>query len=366
MMICTVYTVLLVGLLFPVRISGCVDPHQSSFQLRPPACFPPPMSLPTFTVSTTAEDVATVFAKQIRGKNVLITGTSMNGLGFEDARVLAKHANLVIITGYNAERLKLSEAAIKKETPNANVRPLLVDLSSLSAVRKAAAEVNAYSEPLHVVIHNAAAAIGPFKLTPDNLESQLATAHFGPFLLTKLILPKILAAGTNSYTPRVVFLSSSAHALGSGVDLDTIAHPDPWKYTPFGAYSESKTATILDAIELSKRSRGRINAYSVSPGAVYTNYNQKEESKADMIAFGILTPDGLPNTAALPWKSIPEGAATTLIAAFDPRLDAGPGAYLRDSVVANEKLAPHITSDPETAARLWEVTEKIVGEEFTF
>ncbi|KAJ7035173.1 hypothetical protein C8F04DRAFT_1099303 [Mycena alexandri] len=357
-----IYILLL--LLLPVRISGCgMDPYQSPFQVRP-TCFHPPTSLPTFTNTTTAEDVATVFAKQIRGKNVLITGTSMNGLGFENARVVAKHANLVIITGYNAERLKLSERAIKKEVPSANIRPLFVDLSSLAAVRKAAAEVNAYSEPLHVVIHNAATVIGPFKLSPDKLESQMATAHFGPFLFTKLIAPKILATGTAKYTPRVVFLSSSAHAM-SGIDLDTLAHPDKAKYTPFSAYAQSKSATILDAIELSKRSKGKINAYSVSPGAIFTNINQKEESKADMQAFGILTAEGLPNTAAFPWKTIPEGAATTLIAAFDPRLDATPGAYLADSVVANEMIASH-SSDPETAAKLWTITEKVVGEQFTF
>jgi NAD(P)-dependent dehydrogenase (short-subunit alcohol dehydrogenase family) len=100
---------------------------------------------------------------------VLITGTSLNGIGFETARVLAKHANLVIITGHNSDRLKLSsnlrfngihevvnarlklaEETIKKELPSANIRPLILDLSSLSSVRKAAAEVNALPEPLHV------------------------------------------------------------------------------------------------------------------------------------------------------------------------------------------------------------------------
>jgi NAD(P)-dependent dehydrogenase (short-subunit alcohol dehydrogenase family) len=106
---------------------------------------------------------------------VLVTGTSPNGIGFETARVIAKHANLVIITGYNLERygiyfsitrapnprninaepavctrLKLSEDAIKREVPTANIRPLVLDLSSLAAVRTTAAEINAYPEVLHV------------------------------------------------------------------------------------------------------------------------------------------------------------------------------------------------------------------------
>ncbi|KAJ6584345.1 NAD-P-binding protein [Mycena capillaripes] len=323
------------------------------------------MSSPIFTATTTAEDVASAFAEQIKGKNVLVTGTSINGIGFETARVIAQHANLVIITGYNSERLKLAEEAITKEIPGANIRPLVLDLSSLAAVRKAAAEVNAYTEPLHIIIHNAAASVGKFKLTVDNLETQMATGHVGPFLLTKLVAPKLLAARTATYAPRVVFVSSAAHAFGSGLNLNTVAHPDPEKYTSFDGYFQTKSANILFAIELSKRSGGKIKAYSLHPGAIFTNINQKEESKDDMIAFGILKPDGQPNTDKFPWKTIPEGAATTVAAAFDPRLEDKPGSYLDDSVEANDKIAPH-SSDPKTAAKLWTITEEIIGESFTF
>ncbi|KAJ6468633.1 hypothetical protein C8R47DRAFT_803345 [Mycena vitilis] len=175
------------------------------------------MSQPSFSATTTAEEVATAFANEIRGKNILITGTSINGIGFETARVVAKYANLVVITGHNGERLKLAEDTIKSECPSANIRPLILDLSSLAAVHKAAGEVNAYPEPLHIVVHNAAAPIGPFKLTTDNLENQAATNHFGPFLLTKLLAPKILAARTAQYTPRVVFVSALGHHCGKSI-----------------------------------------------------------------------------------------------------------------------------------------------------
>ncbi|KAJ7314248.1 NAD-P-binding protein [Mycena albidolilacea] len=322
------------------------------------------MSLPTFTPTTTAEEVAAVFAAQIRGKNMLVTGTSINGIGFETARVIAKHANLVIVTGYNSERLRLTEEAIKKEVPGANVRPLVLDLTSLAAVRKAAAEVNAYAEPLHVLIHNAAAGGGPFKLTADGIETQLATAQFGPFLFTKLLAPKLLATGSESFTPRVVFVSSAAHAFG-GVDLSTIADPDPAKFNSSAAYFEAKAANILFASELSKRSQGKINAYSLHPGVIFTNISQKEGNKADLTNMGILNTDGSPNTEKFTWKSIPQGAATTLAAAFDTRLDTHPGAYLSDAVVANDQIAPH-ASDPETAAKLWTISEEIVGEKFAF
>ncbi|KAF7348087.1 Short-chain dehydrogenase/reductase family protein [Mycena sanguinolenta] len=321
------------------------------------------MSLPTFTPTTTAEDVAAAFAEQIRGRNVLITGTSIDGVGFEAARVLAKHANLVIITGYNSER-RLSEKAIKKETPSANIRRLILDLSSLAAVRKAAAEVNAYPEPLHVLIHNAAAGGGAFKLTVDGFESQIATNHIGPFLFTKLLTPKLLAAQSESYTPRVVVVSSEGHSFVP-LDLNAVArNPNPETYDLLNAYSQSKAANLLFASEFSRRAKGKINVYSLHPGIIFTNIIKKEDNRAALTAIGTLTPEGLPNPEHITWKTLGQGAATTVAAAFDIRLESKSGAYLVDCVEANDKIAPHC-SNTETAAKLWTITEEIVGETFT-
>ena len=86
------------------------------------------------------------------------------------------------------------------------------------------------------------------------------------YLLTKLLAPKLLASATPSYTPRVVFVSSAAHAAGSGVDFDAVENPKSDKYSVLAAYSSAKSANILTAIELSKRSKGAINAYSLHPG----------------------------------------------------------------------------------------------------
>ncbi|KAJ7463330.1 hypothetical protein FB451DRAFT_1095120 [Mycena latifolia] len=323
------------------------------------------MVLPTFSFATTAEEATTALADEITGKNVLITGTSMNGIGFETARAIAKHANLVIITGHNQERLKRAGDAIKTELPSANIRPLILDLSSLAAVRKAAAEVNAYPEPLHVVIHNAAAAVAPFKLTADNLETQMATDHIGPFLLTKLLAARILAATTPDHTPRVVFVASIGHARGTGVNFSTLEHPDPALYEPIEAYYQAKAANVLTARELSRRSNGRIKAYSLDPGAIYTNMMQSKEADAVLKKLGILNDDGRPNTEKIAFKTIPQGAATTVVAAFDPRLNDVSGAYISDCIVANEKVAPHC-ADPANAERLWTLTEQIIGERFAF
>ncbi|KAJ7149279.1 hypothetical protein C8R43DRAFT_505943 [Mycena crocata] len=322
------------------------------------------MTIPTFGFSTTAEEVSTVFSTDIQGKNVLVTGTSLNSLGFETARTIARHANLVIITGYNSERLALSEAAIKDQLPTANIRCLRFDLSSLAAVRAAAEEVNAYPEPLHVLIHNAAAAIGPFKLTVDNLESQIATDHIGPFLLTKLLLPKLNAARTTAYTPRVVLVTSIFHEYAPGIDLEDIQAPDATKYEPFAAYNQAKSANVLFATEMTRRAHGAIHAYSVSPGVAFTNIQQKPDSFEIFFNSGIITAEGKPNHLKFKWKTIPQSAATTLVAAFDPRLEDKSGAYLDDCNVA--PIAGTNIADPALSRQLWSVTEKIIGERFEF
>ncbi|KAJ6453243.1 hypothetical protein C8R47DRAFT_1083476 [Mycena vitilis] len=264
------------------------------------------MSLPTFSSSSTAEDVATGFADEIKGKNVLVTGTSLDGIGFETARVTAQ--------------LRLSEDEIKREVPTSNIPCLELDLSSLPAVREAVAEV-LISRGIKVLIHNAAAAIVSFKLTVGKLENPIATDHVGPFLLTKLLTPKLLegeqrtneklrvppigctsfagmsrtdsnvelgsacfvsfrrqkllAAGPTSYVPRVIFVSSAAHAYANG-KFDLITQPDAATYTPFDAYFQAKSANVLTAIELSKRSMGRINAYSLHPGGLFLTPTQSE------------------------------------------------------------------------------------------
>ncbi|KAJ6455096.1 hypothetical protein C8R47DRAFT_212866 [Mycena vitilis] len=287
----------------------------------------------TPTIDTTSEEAATAFAAQIKGKNVLITGTSVNGLGFESARVIAKYANLVIITGYNLERLKASEEALKAQVPGANIRPLVLNLASLDAVRSAAAEVNAYPENIDVLINNAASPLCAFSLTPDGFERQIATAHLGSFLFTALILPKIRASQTTTSTPRVVYVASGAHAWCDGVDFAELERPDPSTYKGMRAYAQAKSANILTAIELTRRADGRVHAYSLTPGAVATNFVESGEARSELLAYGIITEDGKPNpNVGFPWKTLPQAAATVIVAAFDPSLEKKPGCYLANAV----------------------------------
>ncbi|KAK7028726.1 hypothetical protein R3P38DRAFT_3190348 [Favolaschia claudopus] len=365
-------------------------------------------ALPTFSFNTTAEEVANVFADGIRGK----TGDPdhrnlLKGIGFETARVIAKYAKLLIIAGYNEERLKLSEDAIKKETPTANIYRLTVDLSSLASVRKAAAEVNALPDPLHVLINNAAATRTGFtlQLTSDNVELQYATNHVGPWLFTNLLIPKLIASSSSNTTPRVIFLSSDTHYFGNGVDFSLLETPTlpqvKDEFDGFKTYWGTKCTPILTAIELTKRTGGRVAGFSLAPdvsfiynfitafdyltlGTVIFTGALEDPAVAEYLkAGGYLSADGKPVEEKHPWKTLQEGAATTLTAAFDTRLNGAPpslslsrlsyvikltrnistnsdkaGAFLSD---CNIKDAAAHSTDPATAEKLWAVTEKIVG-----
>ncbi|KAK7052445.1 NAD(P)-binding protein, partial [Favolaschia claudopus] len=310
--------------------------------------------MPIFTIATTSEEVAAAFAEEIKGKNVLITGTSIGGIGYKAAETIARYAALVIITGHNVERLKLSEEALKKEVSGANIRPLLLDLSSFDAVRKAADEVNAYPENIDILINNAASSICPFTLTTDGFEQQMATDHLGPFLFTALILPKIQAARTSTYTPRVVNVSSGAHLWCSGIDLAEVEKPQESTYNGTQAYAKAKSANILAARELTRRAGGQLHAFSVCPGATPTNFVfQNSDARSYFLDSGVISENGkpsanassllkeIPQTSSLSWKTISQGTATMLVAAFDPSLNDKPGCHLANAVVANESVAPH-------------------------
>ncbi|KAF7318993.1 Short-chain dehydrogenase/reductase family protein [Mycena chlorophos] len=289
------------------------------------------MSLPTFSFETTAYEVADALSSQIAGKNVLVTGTSLQGIGFDTACSIAKHAGLVVITGYNAERLDLSAAAIHKAVPTANVP-----------------EVNAYPEPLHVLIHNAADTSGMYTITDDDIERQIAVAHFGPFLLTKLLLPKLLSSTSPTWLPRVVIVASEAHTFGPGIDFAHLRKPLPGSKQEtegFLRYHEVKVANIF-----------------LHPGVIYTGAFTKEAVIPALKIVGTLTEDGKP-APNHPWKTLAQGAATTVAAAFDPRLDGQSGAYLVDSNEANNlRTAP--ASDQANVDKLWKMTEEILGEDF--
>ncbi|KAJ7618012.1 hypothetical protein FB45DRAFT_1063534 [Roridomyces roridus] len=132
------------------------------------------------------------------------------------------------------------------------------------------------------------------------------------------------------------------------------------------AYMQAKSANMLTAREMARRAKVKLDVFSVNPGLIYTNLLQPEAVQAYLRILDIVHPDGSPNHEKCDfWKTIPQGAATTVFAAFDPQLSDASGAYLDNCQIADHKVASH-TSDPVVAEKLWTLTEEILGEKFTF
>jgi NAD(P)-dependent dehydrogenase (short-subunit alcohol dehydrogenase family) len=139
---------------------------------------------------------------------VVITGPSEGGIGSETAVSLAKASPaMLILAGRSESKIAPVIARIAESSPDVRVKFVTLDLGSLKSVRKAAAEINEITTKIHLLINNAAIMACPYAKTEDGIESQFGTNHIGHFLLTNLLMDKIIAAGAGA---RIVNVSSSA------------------------------------------------------------------------------------------------------------------------------------------------------------
>ncbi|ORX97244.1 putative short-chain dehydrogenase [Clohesyomyces aquaticus] len=323
------------------------------------------MATTNFGFSTTAEEVADHFKDQIKGKTILITGASPNGIGLAAACAFAPHSpGLLILAGRSPATLSAAAAEIAKLAPTCPTKILTLDLSSLATARVAATEFNSWIDvpSLDILINNAGIMSTPWGKSADGIEQQFATNHIAPFLFTNLIMPKIIAAHG-----RIVNLSSAGHRFGP-VRFNDHNFADGKEYQPEAAYGQSKTANILYAVALAKneslREKG-VTAFSVHPGVIATNIGRHVPFEV-LVERKVLKEDGTPNNEG-PWKfkTHSQGAATTMVAALDPEIKGQNGAYLADGRIGGEEVQEYAV-DKGNARKLWELSEELVGEKFDF
>jgi NAD(P)-dependent dehydrogenase (short-subunit alcohol dehydrogenase family) len=169
------------------------------------------MSNPHFGFETTAEEVASLYSKEIEGKTILITGVTPNGLGLYTARTFAAHSPALLILAARSQTT-LDAAVIEiQNTSSCAVMTLLIDLSSLESVRAAAEEVHSWTDVsrVDILVNNAGIMATPWGKTTDGIEQQFATNHVGHFLFTNLIMKMIVAA-----KGRIISVSSGGHLYG--------------------------------------------------------------------------------------------------------------------------------------------------------
>ncbi len=297
----------------------------------------------------------------LTGKRALVTGAS-GGLGLETARALAAARADVLLAARDAAKTEAALATIRASVPDARLESDVLDLASLASVRAFAQRFLARHDRLDLLINNAGVMATPFGQTADGFETQLGTNHLGHFVLTGLLAPALLAAAPS----RIVNLSSGGHVI-SDVHWDD-PHFRSHAYEKWTSYGQSKTANVLFSVELERRLGERgVHAYAVHPGMIMTDLGRhltREDLEA-LQAMAKSAPRGSGGGAGggLPaYKSIPEGAATTVWAATAPELASTGGVYLEDCAVST-KAAPWAL-DADAARRLWAISEEMVGERF--
>jgi NAD(P)-dependent dehydrogenase (short-subunit alcohol dehydrogenase family) len=319
------------------------------------------MSNPFGARSTTDEVLAGV---DLSGKRILVTGVSA-GLGVETARTLAAHGAKVVGAARDLDKARrATEVVWDQAAKGGGIELIELDLASLVSVRAAADALLVVGKEFDAVIANAGVMATPKGTTSDGFETQFGTNHLGHFVFVNRI------AGLMKSGSRLVNLSSSGHRF-SDVNLDDPGF-DHTPYTEFGAYGRSKTANILFAVEFDRRHKAKgIRATAVHPGGIETELGRHLSPKIieDLIkSINETTPPGAP---PFEWKTIPQGAATTVWAGFVAPADLVGGKFCEDCHVAepaeDEQLSRGVRAyalDPEHAKALWAKSEEMVGERF--
>src|ERR1700692_2362753 len=246
----------------------------------------------------------------LQGKRILVTGVSA-GIGVETARSLAAHGAHVVGAARDLVKGEAATAQVRTEAAEngGSFELIELDLASLKSVRACADKLVAKGEPFDVVIANAGRRATPCGHTADGFESQFGTNHLGHFVLVNRIA-SLMGAGS-----RLINLSSSGHRFAN-VDLED-PNFERTPYEPFVAYGRSKTANILFAVAFDQRHRGRrVRAAAVHPGGIQTELGRHmDRSQYQSVVEQLNKQLAAEGKAPFQWKTVPQGAATSVWAA---------------------------------------------------
>ncbi|KAI8505548.1 hypothetical protein Bbelb_167370 [Branchiostoma belcheri] len=293
---------------------------------------------------------------RLDGKTVIITGAN-TGIGKVTARDMAERGARVIMACRSLEKAEEAAKEIRSQTGNKNVAVHKLDLASLTSVRQFAKVINDAEPRLDVLINNAGVMGCPRWETEDGFEMQLGVNHLGHFLLTNLLLDKL----KQSAPSRVVTVSSLVHAFTNGMDFDDINYEKD--YSPNKAYDRSKLANVLFSRELAKRLKGTgVTSNCLHPGVIMGSELMRFQREQWQKKFGELVAAALSKLVgglfSVFGKTVEEGAQTSICLAVAEELEKTTGLYFSDCVPKETSAAG---KDDKAAARLWDVSERMVG-----
>jgi NAD(P)-dependent dehydrogenase (short-subunit alcohol dehydrogenase family) len=286
------------------------------------------------------------------GRIAIVTGAN-SGLGLVTARELARHGAQVVLACRNMDKGRVAFGEVKATASGPEPELEELDLASLDSVRAFAERFRSDHDGLDLLVNNAGVMAPPRRRTADGFELQLGTNHLGHFALTGLLLGVMEGRDDT----RVVTLSSNAHKFGR-IAFDNLNGDR--RYFRWNAYSQSKLANLLFALELDRRLRAHdstVKSLAAHPGYAATNLQSAAAPLFDRLVMKV------GNTVIAQDDEM--GALPVLYAATEPGLEGG--TYVGPDGVAEQRGHPKIVEpsksarDARTARRLWEVSEELTG-----
>ncbi|XP_030951763.1 short-chain dehydrogenase TIC 32, chloroplastic [Quercus lobata] len=284
----------------------------------------------------------------------IITGAT-SGIGAETALVLAKRGARLVLPARSLKAAEEAKARIVSECPESEIFVMSLDLSSLTSVRNFVSEFESLDLPLSLLINNAGKFTHEHAISEDGVEMTFATNYLGHFLLTKLLLNRLIeTAKKTGVQGRILNVSSSIHGWFSGdlIRYLGLITRDKSHYDATRAYALSKLANVLHTKELAwrlKQMEANVTVNCVHPGIVRTRLTREREGFVTDLVFFL---------ASKLLKTIPQAAATSCYVATHPRLLNVSGKYFAD---CNEATTSKLGSNSSEAVRLWSASEIMVS-----
>ncbi len=281
------------------------------------------------------------------GKIAIVTGAN-SGIGYEVTLALVKKDFEVIMACRNMQKAEEARAQIRKLQPNAKIKPMLLDTSSLQSVKKFSEHFKNHFDKLDLLINNAGIMMPPYKVTEDGFENQLATNYIGHFALTGLLIPLL----TSTSSARIISLSSLSFKW-SEILFEDFHFKNG--YSKRKAYGQSKRACLMFAFELQRRlSAAGFDTLSLAahPGLSKTNLDQYLPS--------LIRPLG-----SLFLQSAKMGALPVLYAALSKDANGGefigPDGFQQMRGYPTKVDADTYANNKKVAERLWIESEKMTN-----
>jgi len=280
----------------------------------------------------------------MKNKTVIVTGGNA-GIGYETALGIAKLGATTYIVSRDETKAKAAVEQLKAESHNLAIDYFIADFSSQKSVRKVAETIKQKLTVIDVLVNNAGGVYPSFALSEDGLEMTIATNHFGPFLLTNLLLPLI----EKSSEGRIVNVSSRSHYRGK-IDFESFTKEKG--YFVMKAYEQSKLANVLFSAELAERLKSKnITVNSLHPGVVKTDIGKKGTPAYIRWFWSMFT--------FLGGISIEDGAKTSIYLASSNEVKNVTGKYF-DLCKVKEESA--LAKDKNLAKQLWAETERLISQ----